>query len=54
MLKLLSEFLRGPNDFFQDERMKRIVIISVFSLLFVCVLFSMAGTQPAEGMPLRT
>jgi hypothetical protein len=54
MLKLLSEFLRGPNDFFQDERRKRIVIISVFSLLFVCVLFSMAGAQPAEGMPLRT
>ena len=42
MLKLLSEFLRSPNDFLQDERRQRIVIISLFSLLFVCVLFSMA------------
>jgi hypothetical protein len=42
MLKLLSEFLRSPVDFFQDERRQRIVIISVFSLLFVCLLFTMA------------
>ena len=42
MLKLLSEFLRSPDDFFQDERRQRIVIISLFSLLFVCVLFSIA------------
>ena len=41
MLKLLSEFLRSPGDFFQDERRQRIVIISLFSLLFVCVLLSM-------------
>jgi hypothetical protein len=42
MLKLLSEFLRSPGDFFQDERRQQIVIISMFSLLFVCVLFSVA------------
>jgi hypothetical protein len=42
MLKLLSEFLRSPGGFFQDERRQRIVIISLFSLLFICVLFSMA------------
>jgi hypothetical protein len=42
MLKLLSEFLHSPGDFFQDERRQRIVIISLFSLLFVCILFSMA------------
>jgi hypothetical protein len=42
MLKLLSEFLRSPGDFFQDERRQRIMIISLFSLLFVCILFSMA------------
>ena len=42
MLKLLSEFLRSPGDFFQDERRQRIVIVSLFSLLFVCILFSMA------------
>jgi hypothetical protein len=40
MLKHLSEILRHPGDFFQDERMQRIVIISLFSLLFVCVLSS--------------
>jgi hypothetical protein len=40
MLKLLSEFLRSPSDFFQDERRYRITIISLFSLLFVCILFS--------------
>ena len=42
MLKLLSEFLRSPGDFFQDERRQRIAIISSFSLLFVCILFTMA------------
>src|SRR6266487_105740 len=42
MLKLLSEFLRSPGDFLQDERRQRIVIISLFSLLFICVLFSIA------------
>ena len=41
MLKLLSELLRNPGDFFQDERRQRIVIVSLFSLLFVCILFSM-------------
>jgi hypothetical protein len=41
MLKLLSEFLRSPSDFFQDERRQRVLIISLFSLLFVCILFSM-------------
>jgi hypothetical protein len=42
MLKLLSEFLRNPGDFFQDERRQRVLIISLFSLLFVCILFTMA------------
>ena len=42
MLKLLSEFLRSPSDFFQDERRQRFLIISLFSLLFVSILFSMA------------
>jgi hypothetical protein len=42
MLKLLSEYLRNPGDFFQDERRQRIVIISLFGLLFVCILFSIA------------
>ena len=42
MLKLLSEFLHSPGDFFQDERRQRIVIISLFSLLFVCILFTIA------------
>jgi hypothetical protein len=41
MLKLLSEFLHSPGDFFQNERRQRIVIISLLSLLFVCILFSM-------------
>jgi hypothetical protein len=41
MLKLLSEFLRSPGNFFQDERRQRIVIIYLFSLLFVCILFSL-------------
>jgi hypothetical protein len=41
MLKLLSEFLRSPGDFFQDERRQRIVIVSLFSLLFICILSSM-------------
>jgi hypothetical protein len=42
MLKLLSEFLHCPNEFFQDERRQRILIISLFSLLFVCILTAMA------------
>ena len=42
MLKLLSEFLRNPAYFFQDERRQRILIITLFSLLFVCLLFTMA------------
>jgi hypothetical protein len=54
-LKLLSEFLRSPSDFFQDERRQRIAIISLFSLLFVCILLSMArGTarrRTAVGDP---
>ncbi len=41
MLKLLSDFLRRPQDFFQDERRQRVLIISLFSLLFVCILFAM-------------
>lgn len=41
-MKLLSEFLRSPGDFFQGERRQRIMIISLFSLVFVCVLFSIA------------
>jgi hypothetical protein len=41
MLKLVSEFLRSPGDFLQDERRQRIVIIPLFGLLFACVLFSM-------------
>jgi hypothetical protein len=48
MLKLLSEFLHSPGDFFQDERRQRIVIISLFSLLFVCVLFSMVGSAARQ------
>lgn len=40
MLKLLSEFLRDPGTFFQDERRQRTMIISLFSLLFLCTLFS--------------
>jgi hypothetical protein len=40
-LKLLSEFLRSPGDFFQDERGQRVLMISLFSLLFVGVFFSM-------------
>jgi len=55
MLKLLSEFLRSPGDFFQDKRRQRIVIISLFSLLFVCILFSMvrgtARRRNAAGNP---
>ena len=55
MLKLLSEFLRSPGDFFQDERRQRIVIICLFSLLFICVLFSMvritARRRNAAGDP---
>jgi len=55
MLKLLSEFLRSPGDCFQDERRQRIVIISLFSLLFVCILFSMfrgaARRRNASGDP---
>lgn len=42
MLKLLSEFLINPADFFQDGRRQRIVVISLFCLLFVYILFSMA------------
>jgi hypothetical protein len=55
MLKLLSEFLRSPGDFFQDERRQRIVIISLFSLLFVCILLSVvrgtARRRNASGDP---
>jgi hypothetical protein len=40
MLKLLAEF--NPQDFFQDERKQRIMVICIFSLLFVCTLFSVA------------
>ena len=40
-MKLLSEFLRSPGDFFQDERRQRILIISLSSVLFVCVLLVM-------------
>jgi hypothetical protein len=43
MLKLVSEFLRNPHDFFQGEHRQRIVIISLFSLLFVCILFFVAS-----------
>lgn len=42
MLKIFSEFLRSPGNFFQDERRQKIAVISVFSLLFVCILFSIA------------
>ncbi|HEU0292402.1 MAG TPA: hypothetical protein VFR47_06680 [Anaerolineales bacterium] len=42
MLKLLSEFLRNPGEFFLDESRQRIISISLFGLLFVCILFSMA------------
>jgi hypothetical protein len=42
MLKLLSEFLHNPGGFFQDEGRQRIIIISLFSLLLVCILFNMA------------
>ena len=48
MLKLLSEFLHSPGDFFQDERRQRILIISLFSLLLVCVLFSMARSATRQ------
>lgn len=40
MLKLFSEFLRDPGTFFKDERRQRIMIISLFSLFFLCILFS--------------
>jgi hypothetical protein len=58
MLKLLSEFLRSPSDFFQDERRQRIAIISLFGLLFVCILFSMvrgaARRRTATEYPNKT
>ena len=41
MLKLLSEFLRGPGNSLQQERYQKIVIISLCSLLFACVLLAM-------------
>lgn len=53
MLKLLSEFLRSPDNFFQDERRQRILIISLFSLLFVYVLFSMARGEVRQGNAAR-
>jgi hypothetical protein len=43
MQKLLSKFLRTPSDFFLDQRRQRFLIISLFSLLFVCSLFFMAN-----------
>jgi hypothetical protein len=42
MLRLLSEFLYSTSDFFQHERRQKIVIISVFGLLIVCIWSSMA------------
>lgn len=55
MLKLFAEFLRSPSDFFQDQRRQRVLIISLFSLLFVCILFSMvrgaARRRNAAGDP---
>jgi hypothetical protein len=40
-MKLLSEFLRSPSEFFQDERRQRILIVSLLSVLFLCVLLVM-------------
>jgi hypothetical protein len=40
-MNLLSEFLRSPGEFFQDERRQRILVISLSSVLFVCVLLVM-------------
>jgi len=55
MSKLVSEFLRSPGHFFQDERRQRVVIVSLFSLLFICVLFSIvrvtARRRNASGDP---
>jgi len=52
MFRLLSEFLRSPGDFFHDERRQRIAIISLFSLLFVCILLSMVrGAARRKNVP---
>lgn len=40
-MKLLSEFLRSPGEFFQDDRRQKILIFSLSSVLFVCVLLVM-------------
>jgi hypothetical protein len=48
-MKLLSDFLRSPAEFFQDERRQRILIISLFSLLFVCVLLAMVRSVARRG-----
>jgi hypothetical protein len=42
MLKLLSEFLRSPRNFSEENNRQRIVIISLSSLLFLGILLSMA------------
>jgi hypothetical protein len=43
MLKLLSEFLRSPGNFLQNERRQGVLIVSSFSLLLVFILCSMTG-----------
>lgn len=48
-MKTLAQFLQNPTEFFKDERRMRILIISLFVTLFLCLIFAMIRSAKARG-----
>jgi hypothetical protein len=52
-MRLLSRFLRRPGEFLQAEHTHTILIISLCSLLFVCILLTMAHGVTRPSSPVK-
>lgn len=37
-MKTLADLLRNPNEFFKDEHRMRILIVSLFAIVFACII----------------
>jgi hypothetical protein len=47
-VKYIANFLRNPAEFFKDERNQRLLILSIFIILFLCLLIFLTNSARGE------